>query len=368
MKYLSIIFLILVIFSCKKEKSFIVKGKVLDKDSGIVRFSQLGKNYFDAEIFKLTNEKFYFKGEIDCPEQFFIQYKLENTQTRNEPERYYFYVEPGSLTEIELNPENVSKSKFKGSKTGREYLKFQQTIYDKFDSKKNKLRDDFKIAQKTNDKELMDAIIEKHDSVINKEQNWKLKYIWSHPKSYLSAQLLHEKQFTLDIDTFQLYFDKLDKKLNKSKHYQKMESFFTVQIGKPFVDFELPDSSGTLHRFSSISKNKVTLIDFWFRGCKACREHNRELKKLYEQYESKGFEIVGVSGDKDRSDFIETINEDKMTWLNLHDKDYKKSVGSIYELNTYPYNVLIDKNGHIAYKANDYLNLKIAVDSLMSMK
>lgn len=367
MKYVCIILFLIVIFSCKKDNSFVVKGKVPGKDSGIIRLSQFGKNFYDAETYELNNGEFYFIGEIDYPQEFFIQYKIKNTPERTEPERYKFFVEPGTKTEIVLNTRNVRSSEFKGSKTGKEYLKVQQDIYDEFDSKSEKLRIDYQNVQNSNNKVLLDKIINESDSIFREKQKWELRYIWNHPNSYISAHLLHQKQFNLDLDTLQLYFDKLDKKLNGSKYYKRLESYLSVQIGKPFVDFELPDSSGTMHQFSLIAKNKVTLIDFWFRGCHACREHNKELKKLYETYKSEGFEIVGVSGDENSSDFIKTIEEDKMTWVNLHDKYYEESVGSIYELNAYPFNILIDKNGLIAYKANDYKNLKNAVDSLMKI-
>ncbi len=368
MKYLSLILILLIFFSCKKDNSFVVKGKVMNKDSGIIRFSQMGKNFYDAEIYELTNSEFYFKGEIESPEEFFIQYKTKNTPERTEPERYKFFIEPGSKTEIILNTENVKSSEFKGSKTGSKYLKFQNDIFDEFDSKIEVVRNDYQNAQNNNDKELIEDIIKRGDSIVNEKQKWELKYTWNHSKSYISAYLLHEMQFKLPPDTLQTYFNRLDKNLSESKYYKRIQAYLLVQVGKPFVDFELPDSSGTIHRFSTVAKNKVTLIDFWFRGCKACREHNKELKQLYEANKSKGFEIVGVSGDENNSDFVKTIEEDKMTWLNLHDKHYEKSVGSIYELNAYPFNVLVDENGIIVYKANDYENLKTVVDSLMQKK
>jgi peroxiredoxin len=366
MKYLGLILILLTLFSCKKNNSFIVKGKVLDKESGIVRLNQIGEKAYDAKICELTGGEFYFKGEVGLPEEFFIQYK-ENYSSRG-TDYFTFFVEPGTETEIVLNTENINKSRFKGSKIGSEYYKIKQKIYNELEIKAEKLIPEYEKAQKANDKELLDNIVKKSDSITNEIQKWELRYIWNHPNSYISAKLLYSRQDKLNLDTLQRYFNKLDEHLFESKYYKRLKTFLSLQVGKPFLDFELPDSAGITHRFSSVAKNKVTLIDFWFSSCAPCRKHNRQLKELYETYKSKGFEVVGVSTDKNPSDFIKAIKEDEMTWLNLLDNTNAESVESIYGSNLVPFNILIDQNGLIVYQANDYKNLKIVVDSLMRVK
>ena len=168
--------------------------------------------------------------------------------------------------------------------------------------------------------EQLKKIEEKLDSIDNLTQNWILDYVWTNPKSYISAELLYERQFNLDLDTVQKYFDRLDGDLAESKYYKRLKSYLSVQVGKPFLDFELADLNGNVHKLSSIAKDKVVLIDFWASWCKPCREHNKHLKELYENNKSNGFEIVGVSLDRDTAQFLTAIEQDEMTWLNLLDK------------------------------------------------
>ncbi len=366
MKNLVTILILLALFSCKKDNSFIVKGKVLNKESGVVRLNQIGEKSFDAKTCELTNGEFYFEGEVHLPEEFFIQYK-ENESSRG-TDYFKFFVEPSSETEIIFNTEDFYKSDFKGSTIGNEYWKISQTIYNEFDSKIKKLIPDYQNAQDAGNKEQLNKIVGKLDSITNLTQNWVLDYIGTHPKSYISADLLYQRQFNIELDTLQKYFDRLDENLIESKYYKRLKSYLSVQVGNPFLDFELTDLNGNIHKLSSIAKDKVVLIDFWASWCKPCREHNKHLKELYENNKSNGFEIVGVSQDRDTTQFLKAIEEDEMTWLNMLDKSDENSVGKKYESTSVPFNILIDNYGIIVYRANDYENLEIMVNKLINNK
>jgi glutathione peroxidase-family protein len=83
-----------------------------------------------------------------------------------------------------------------------------------------------------------------------------------------------------------------------------------------------------------------------------CRISHPALKKLYEKYKNKGFEIIGVSNevnskniaDQDKA-WRKAVKEDGINWLHiLYDPQVFDAVKA-YDINGYPTKFLIDQNG-----------------------
>ena len=110
---------------------------------------------------------------------------------------------------------------------------------------------------------------------------------------------------------------------------------------------------GNIVDISSL-KGKVVLVDFWGSWCVPCRISHPALKKLYDKYNTKGFEIIGISNEaanstKDKAKqeiaWRKAIKEDGLTWLQvLYDPTLNDLVKD-YDINGYPTKFLIDQNG-----------------------
>ena len=68
-----------------------------------------------------------------------------------------------------------------------------------------------------------------------------------------------------------------------------------------------------------------------------------DLKKQYELYKDKGFEIISISIDKDSKAWEKALQEENLTWPNF--RDIKENISALYKVKAVPTMYLIDKNG-----------------------
>lgn len=120
-----------------------------------------------------------------------------------------------------------------------------------------------------------------------------------------------------------------------------------IKVGNEAPELLLPMPNDKELALSSL-RGKVVLIDFWASWCGPCRKEMPNVKKAYEKYKSKGFEIYGVSLDKERDAWLEAISKDGLTWPQVSDlKFWQSEAAQIYAVQSIPFTVLIDKDGKI---------------------
>jgi thiol-disulfide isomerase/thioredoxin len=98
-------------------------------------------------------------------------------------------------------------------------------------------------------------------------------------------------------------------------------------------------------------KGKYVMIDFWASWCGPCRQENPNVVRLYNEYKSKGFNILGVSLDEDKGDWQAAVAKDKLTWQQVSDlKKWDGATAKLYHIEAIPSNFILDPQGNIVAK------------------
>lgn len=142
---------------------------------------------------------------------------------------------------------------------------------------------------------------------------------------------------------------KVEQQAIQQKQQKELEAqqLALLAPGNQAPEISLPNPNGKEIKLSDL-KGKVVLIDFWASWCKPCRFENPNVVKVYNKYKNKGFEILGVSLDRNKDAWINAINQDKLTWKHVSDlKFWSSEAAKTYGVKGIPFTVLVDKEGKI---------------------
>ena len=116
-----------------------------------------------------------------------------------------------------------------------------------------------------------------------------------------------------------------------------------------FPDFTQTDINGkqvSLHK--AISKNVVTLIDFWASWCGPCRAEMPHVVRVYNAYKDKGLGIIGISLDEDGDRWKDAVSQMEMEWMQLSDlRGWDNEISSSLGIRSIPFTVLVDNKARV---------------------
>lgn len=103
------------------------------------------------------------------------------------------------------------------------------------------------------------------------------------------------KTLTADIETIRKIEEQIAEIEKKNTGSDNTDQKNSSNDASPFKNFSGQDYDGNSVDESLFSKNAVTVINFWFTGCKPCVAELSKLNELNDAIKSMGGEVVGIN-------------------------------------------------------------------------
>jgi thiol-disulfide isomerase/thioredoxin len=115
-------------------------------------------------------------------------------------------------------------------------------------------------------------------------------------------------------------------------------------------------------------RGKAVLVIYWATWCQPCAADLPQLRAMYEQYRTQGFEIVGVCLEVDKSP--QEINkfrvENKMRWPQIFEPGGLESPAAVQlGVITLPTMILTDRSGRVVNRSATVQDLKTALPQIL---
>jgi peroxiredoxin len=122
-------------------------------------------------------------------------------------------------------------------------------------------------------------------------------------------------------------------------------------VGTSAPDFTLKTLAGGNMRLQE-QRGQVVLVNFWATWCGPCRKEMPHLNRIADKYKSSGLVLLGVNVDDDVGNASAVAAKLGVKFPVLLDTD--KKVSRLYDLNSMPSTMVIDRSGKVRFVHRGY--------------
>ena len=338
--------------------AFILNGKIDGSNTEFVVLSYLdSSNVYVSDTLPVVNQSFSKEGYLMNTQMVSLTSNLTG-RYMEDPNRLMFFLEPNKI-DLTLKEGEFPNAKISGSKTQIENENLDKTtkpFYEKIENiiaERQKLIDKNKDIPNENSETEIKTLTTNWQKLLDDIKNVRLQYAIDNPQSYVSADVINFYRRTLPNDSLTMFYSNLNPDIRESSYglrIQEQIKLHVVNTGDVAPNFSQKDINGnelSLNQF----KGKMVLLDFGAAWCVPCKKEIPEIKKIYDEYHSKGLEIIGISFDKDSTSWKENIKNEKLNWQHIYEGMNKVgkqgSINKSFYVQPIPAYILIDEKGII---------------------
>lgn len=345
-----------------KPFTFSIKGSIADPGEPakvVLMYAAEGKRASDTV--QLEKGNFSFKGETGKPIRGILMLLKQSDNPRMTMAMDYsgdvvgrdaltLYLDKGAIS---VQGKTLKESVVKGSAAHKDFELLrskQKPVVDKLKGFQDEM---VELSKKGVDRKdpAYEALADKLMKTFKEQTPIDDEFVRTHPDSWVSWNMLADKSIISNPESFKTLYNGMSAKFRNSeegaKVTKKLDIAFRTAIGQYAPDFTQNNTAGTPVSLASL-KGKYVLIDFWASWCGPCRAENPNVKKAYEKFKGKNFEILAVSLDNKKDAWEKAIADDGLSWLHVSDlKGWNNVVAELYNVKAVPQNWLIDPDGKI---------------------
>lgn len=354
---------LLVLGGCKKDKEFTIRGKITHAEDQTIVLEEL----HTSSLKKITETKINKKGEFEISAMTGIPtfYLLK----LNDQSFITLLVDSAETVTVEADAANFDREYNVEGSPGSAHVKLLDS---KLKETRHKLDSIRSLDNLYKGNPEYDSVrprwAEEYDNIVKEQIEFSTQFVRDNPFSMASVLALYQKLdnnfIVRDLQVMKTAASALNSIYPKSEQVQAlynnalqivrdkqsadMKKFIQEQ-GENSPEITLPDPDGTEVALSSL-RGKVVLVQFWAAVDRASRIQNPVLVEAYNKYKRKGFEIYQVSVDVNRAEWVDAIDKDKLRWINVGDMEGSKLAAAVYNVQSVPFNYLLNEEGEIVAK------------------
>lgn len=335
----------LVLWSCGNKNQFTISGEVSPATDGkMILFGFQDGQPVPTDTAIIAKGKFTFKGETEIPELRLMSIEGKESYVAQ------LFVEPGKI-QMTIHPDSFETNVIKGSEAQDIFQKYIDEMVS-FSKKEGEMKSRFQQAQAMGNEDELKAIQFEYESMVKNLQLYSRNFIKEYNTSPVAAYVylmnfIQEAQVE-ELDSMLNVFEPIQKSEFVAAIKERADVMRAFSKGAIAPDFTLNGPDGKPFSLSSL-KGKYVLIDFWASWCQPCMIELPNVIELYKNYKEKGFEIVGVSLDREKEAWLRTIQIPGMSWIHVWDMEGEipGEVANKFGVTGIPHTVLLDKDGKI---------------------